>query len=423
MPWRPSSPRPGSAGSRSIGEVGDEADLGPAAAAARAAGLDALATESERHGDGLPRSCASVDASLAGVSPGGFLGVTGNPWPGTEDRAPWAPTTPWTGPTGPPWIDSNAWYVRLARELVQPRTTWLSFDPPEDEPSLTAAAYEQAVADTAVYGAAGWSPWTVGCGLDLSSGRAEARDTWGRDRPQPLLLRGAPDLGRLPSRRAPRGDLRLRRRQRVHLLRGGEPAQPVGTSSTASSRRTGPGRLLRRAGHGPLSRRDPAGAGARSGSCTPSPRRVEPWSRPPGGRSGARARRPRPTPASASPGRKGRVAVAREDLVDPFFVVEGVFGLTRHADDRLRVFNPGVSQFHYVDERGRALGRAPRAAPLPSGLRDADDGLVPTPVGVGPPVGSGRGGAGAGEREAKVDRAWSSTCRRCRYTARSRSPR
>jgi hypothetical protein len=51
----------------------------------------------------------------------------------------------------------------------------------------------------------------------------------------------------------------------------------------------------------------------------------------------------------------GRVAVARDELVDPFFVVESLFGLTPHAHDWLRVFNPGVSQFHYVaPEDGRS---------------------------------------------------------------------
>jgi hypothetical protein len=53
-------------------------------------------------------------------------------------------------------------------------------DPPEDEPSPSAAAYEQVVADSAVYGGS----WVVsldrGLRVDLSSGRAEARDT--RDR-------------------------------------------------------------------------------------------------------------------------------------------------------------------------------------------------------------------------------------------------
>ena len=159
-----------------VGWAGERADLRRAAEAAFAAGLDALATTSTESVPGIGvlrfREHGSGDRS-----PTGFLGVSGAVWPGMKVD-PEGDVDASSGPTGPPWIDSNAWYVRLVRTLVRPETLWLSFDPPQAAEPLSPAAYVQAIADTEIYGAR----WVVS--LDphlrqgLSEGRASAVECW-----------------------------------------------------------------------------------------------------------------------------------------------------------------------------------------------------------------------------------------------------
>jgi hypothetical protein len=73
-------------------------------------------------------------------------------------------------------VDSNAWFVRLARELVHPRVVWLAFDPPGSRRAVPAEVYVQAIANTEIYG----GRWVVsldpGLRYDLSHGHRP--DTW-----------------------------------------------------------------------------------------------------------------------------------------------------------------------------------------------------------------------------------------------------
>lgn len=336
-----------------IGGASAEADLERAAAAARRAGLEALATESDGEAPGFP-VLRSRERGFPEVSAEGFLGVTDNPWPGMKTSTE-GTYDAWTGPTGPPWIDSNAWYVRLARELAQPRTTWLWFDPPADEPSPADAAYEQAVADSAVYG----GRWVVS--LDarlragLSSGRPQARETWGR------IARGLVFFEEHPGWVA---------------YRPGGPLGVVSDFAEANefvsfevlnllSRRNILYRILEKGRAGEASF-DGLAMLLYLDAAPPTPdlvRKLYAFAdrggtlvTPPGWEE-----RGSPDHAPSYPGFRvfrhgsGRVAIAVEAFVDPFFVVESVFGLTGHAHDWLRVFNPGVSQFHYLArEDGRA---------------------------------------------------------------------
>ena len=336
-----------------IGWVDAEADLGSATAAARTAGLDALATESAQALAGFP-VLRFRDRGFDGVSPGGFLGVTGNPWPGLKTSTA-GTYDAWTGPTGPPWIDSNAWYVRLARDLVRPRTVWLWYDPDEDEPAPDAAAYEQAVADTAVYG----GRWVVSLDPELraglSNGQTAARDTWDRlvralvffeEHRDWAAWRPAGPLGVLSDYA---GDNEFVSFEVANLL----------------SRRNVPYRVLEkhRAQETPL---DDLAMVLYLDSTSPEPdlaRTLLAFAEEggtlitPPGWPGQDSREDVPSYPGFRISRRGdgRVAVARDLLVDPFFVVESAFGLTRHARDLFRVFNPGVSQFHYVArEDGRS---------------------------------------------------------------------
>lgn len=163
-----------------VGWVGGEGDLRPAAQTASAAGLDAIATDSKQPLPGAnvlrfgkrgfaERAASPFVGDLEGVWPGMKLGAKES-LEGAVDAE--------TGPTSAPWLDSNAWYIRLARTLLSPSAMWLAFEPPEIGRPVPATAYAQAIADTEVFGAR----WLVS--LDphlrrgLSDGQAAALDTW-----------------------------------------------------------------------------------------------------------------------------------------------------------------------------------------------------------------------------------------------------
>ncbi len=57
------------------------------------------------------------------------------------------------GPTGAPWIDSNAWVARLARVRAPHGPVWLGFEWTKGDPVPTECAYTIAVADSAAAGA------------------------------------------------------------------------------------------------------------------------------------------------------------------------------------------------------------------------------------------------------------------------------
>lgn len=154
-----------------VGWVAAEADLREAAARAEASGLDALASESTQPLDAFEVLRFSEVAAQS--STGGFVGIAGAPWPGLQFRGlPFADADASTGPTGPPWIDSNAWRVRVARELGGAQTVWVAFDPPEEGRPLRAGSYVQAIADTAVHG----GRWMVTLDPRLRGGLARQED-------------------------------------------------------------------------------------------------------------------------------------------------------------------------------------------------------------------------------------------------------
>ena len=81
------------------------------------------------------------------------------------------------GPTGLPWIDSNGWYVRLVRARVQ-TPVWLMLDPPGKGTVVGVQNYRMAVIDAEAAGAR----WVIS--LDdtlragLTEGNSSARQSW-----------------------------------------------------------------------------------------------------------------------------------------------------------------------------------------------------------------------------------------------------
>jgi hypothetical protein len=81
------------------------------------------------------------------------------------------------GPTAVPWLDSNGWYVQLARARVD-KPVWMLFDPPGKGAVIPAQAYTLAVCDTEAAG----GRWVIS--LDdnlragLGAGSAAAEASW-----------------------------------------------------------------------------------------------------------------------------------------------------------------------------------------------------------------------------------------------------
>lgn len=104
--------------------------------------------------------------------------ITGLVWPRIKMSPAGRPDEAEAGPTGAPWIDSNAWVAHLARVRGRGVPLWLSFEPEKDAPAADTTAYNIAIADSAAAGAR----WIVS--LDhqlrrgLAAGNGEAVQTW-----------------------------------------------------------------------------------------------------------------------------------------------------------------------------------------------------------------------------------------------------
>jgi hypothetical protein len=330
-----------------VGWSGEKADTRRALQAARDAGLDAIATGATD----APADAAVLrfrDQWLADRSPSDFVGAFGPAWPGLRVTTS-GDVDAETGPTGPPWLNSNAWYVRLARALVQPKTLWLAFEPPEIGQPVAAVSYAQAVADSAIHGGR-WlvsldQRLRVALAADTASARAtcaalaqslaffEAHRAWAgydavgqlgvvSDYAGPHAFLAFEVLNLL----ARQGSLaRIVETRRVHEATSLEGLDAVLYVDAAPPDRDVARKLY---------------AFAEAGGALITP---------PG-----REERGAPSEGPWLPGFRllrhgaGRLAVAREDFADPYRLAEDAQLVMSHRHDRLRIFNPGTSQSHYL---------------------------------------------------------------------------
>ena len=106
-----------------------------------------------------------------------IFSATENVWPGLNLQTMNGDTA-LAGPTGIPWVNSNAWFSLLARELAPGKTLWLDFDPPASSNLLHPAAYALAVADSHAYG----SRWIISLDDELRAallkGNVQAKGVW-----------------------------------------------------------------------------------------------------------------------------------------------------------------------------------------------------------------------------------------------------
>lgn len=134
------------------------AALAPVVAKARAAGFSLVAIGNE---------AARLAAAGAGLAPPSesLLIASDSVWPGIASQANGAEPS---GPTANPWIDSNGWLLRLAKVRSPQKTVWLMFEPPGAPRVLLLESYLRAIADTGTWG----GRWVVSLDSDLRGGLA-----------------------------------------------------------------------------------------------------------------------------------------------------------------------------------------------------------------------------------------------------------
>lgn len=160
------------AGLALIGLIPPKADARAAAAAAEAMELTAIAGE-QPVSSRLPFIHWAEKSRLDWSAPAPALAAADGVWPGVQlsERGTDA------GPTGLPWIDSNGWFIRLAR-VRSDKPLWLSYAPPETADFIRPSSYALAIADAAAHG----GQWVLALDPKLRAALADrggiALDTW-----------------------------------------------------------------------------------------------------------------------------------------------------------------------------------------------------------------------------------------------------
>ncbi len=115
-----------------------------------------------------------VDAS----SPPAGVAIIPGVWPGVKLTESGGVDQAAAGPTGEPWVDSNGWKIRLAAALHQGGSVWVDVAP--KGPRLTAESYQLAIADAAAHGGRWILSLDDQLALDLAGQQPEALQTWKR---------------------------------------------------------------------------------------------------------------------------------------------------------------------------------------------------------------------------------------------------
>jgi hypothetical protein len=141
-------------------------DRASAFASARSAGLDAVIAEDAAPLAALPALPLCERAKTPWQSSSPILVVQDNVWPAIA-LAP-ERSEALSGPTASPWIDSNGWFLRLARVRAPAKTLWLLCDPPGPPDIVPTETYVRAVADAVSFG----GRWVVSLDQNLRAGLA-----------------------------------------------------------------------------------------------------------------------------------------------------------------------------------------------------------------------------------------------------------
>jgi hypothetical protein len=149
-----------------LGWVDGTAAPEPAIAAAKAAGLSAVAIKGFAGKSDFPVIAWGNRSAIPYDSPGPVLPLTDNVWPGVSVSTGAGGAD--AGPTSLPWIDSNGWFARMVSARSK-TPVWLLFDPPGRGAIQTARAYTMAICDSEAAG----GRWVLSLDDNLRAGLAD----------------------------------------------------------------------------------------------------------------------------------------------------------------------------------------------------------------------------------------------------------
>jgi len=150
-----------------IGWVEGTADPNAAIAAAKSAGLAAVAIRGWHGSLDFPVIAWSAREDVPWDSTAPVVAIGGNVWPGVNIASGGGAAS--AGPTGVPWLDSNGWYIQMARARLKP-PLWLTFDPPGKGEVVLPRSYVKAICDSEAAG----GRWLISLDDHLRAGLASA---------------------------------------------------------------------------------------------------------------------------------------------------------------------------------------------------------------------------------------------------------
>jgi hypothetical protein len=158
-----------------VGWVDGPAGHQPALAAAKAAGLAAVAFREFQGSSDLPVIAWSERADVPWDSAAAAVAITGNVWPGVNIASAGGDAS--SGPTSLPWLDSNGWYIQMARARLR-APLWVVFDAPGKGAVVPARSYANAICDSEAAG----GRWVISLDDDLraelAAGTAAPLESW-----------------------------------------------------------------------------------------------------------------------------------------------------------------------------------------------------------------------------------------------------
>jgi hypothetical protein len=327
-----------------VGLIEGEANKPAALAAARSAGLIAVAMEGEAPTDAgipvIPRA-ASVKMRWNANSP--VLNISDGLWPGIPQDVNQA-----GGPTNLPWVDSNGAVLRIVRALAPGKGVWIAYEPPQQTTALTVEAYMLAVADPASYGAS----WVVslddGLRADLTAKKQQAMNSWKQITGMLAFFkehnqsRTYQPMGRLALVSNFAGDDWDRGEETLNLLpRLREPSRVIARSHAVGASFDGLQAIYYTDQEPPdTALRAKLLAFARGGGILFVPSK---WPNPEGPLAPAEAY----LLFSLHTMGKGRLAVCKEEQPDPYDLTADIQNIMSHRNDPIRLYNASSMNFFY----------------------------------------------------------------------------